>query len=231
MDPTDDPVHGSQQLSMFNGHYGAHCYLPMLGFVSFNDEPDQYLVAAMLRPGNAPAQRGAIGLLKRLIPELRLAFPFAWIRVRLDGGFACPELFPFLEEQQVEYLVAMGKNSVLSKRSASALAQAQALFEENGETVYVGGRNVYLKHRIIEKLKDAGFNAQEDTTNHSGQDNGNICNKGVKKEGLQLEISKGLREKMFRELKRNDRKYTTEVFDNFVKSIRFVLCEDNVKEN
>jgi hypothetical protein len=147
MDPTDDPVHGSQQLSMFNGHYGAHCYLPMLGFVSFNDEPDQYLVAAMLRPGNAPAQRGAIGLLKRLIPELRLAFPFAWIRVRLDGGFACPDLFEFLEEQQVEYLVAMGKNSVLSKRSASALAQAQALFEENGETVPVFGETLYAAQK------------------------------------------------------------------------------------
>ena len=103
--------------------------------------------------------------------------------------------------------------------------------EENGKTVYVGGRNEDLKHRIIEKLKDAGFNAQEDTTNHSGQDNGNICNKGVGKEGLQLEISNGLREKMFRGLKRNDRKYTTEVFDNFVKSIRFVLFEDNVKGN
>lgn len=103
--------------------------------------------------------------------------------------------------------------------------------EENGETVYVGGRDEDLKHRIIEKLKDAGFNAQEDKTNHSGQDNENICNKGIKKEGLQLEISNDLRKKMFRGLKRNDRKYTTEVFDNFVKSIRFVLCEDNVKEN
>lgn len=103
--------------------------------------------------------------------------------------------------------------------------------EENGETVYVGGRNEDLKHRIIEKLKDAGFNAQEDTTNHLGQDNGNICNKGVKKEGLQLEISNGLRKKMFRGLKRNDRKYTTEVFYSFVTSIRFILCEDSVMEN
>jgi len=61
MDPTDDPVHGSQQLSMFNGYYGNNCYLPMLGFVSFNDEPDQYLVSrpcfaqATLRPRGAPS--------------------------------------------------------------------------------------------------------------------------------------------------------------------------------
>jgi hypothetical protein len=154
MDPTDDPVHGSQQLSMFNGHYGAPCYLPLLGFVSFNDEPDQYLVAAMLRPGNAPAKRGAIGLLKRLIPELRMAFPFAWIRVRLDGGFACPELFDFLEEQEVEYLVAMGKNSVLSERAAADLAQAQALFEEHEKTVPVFGETLYAakKWRYLRRV-------------------------------------------------------------------------------
>ena len=154
LDPTDDPVHGAQQLSMFNGFYGSHCYLPMLGFVSFNDEPDQYLVAAMLRPGNAPTKQGAIGLLKRLIPELRMAFPFAMVRVRLDGGFACPELFEFLEEQQVEYLVAMGKNSVLSERSAADLATAQALFEEHDETVPVFGETMYAakKWRCLRRV-------------------------------------------------------------------------------
>ncbi len=147
LDPTDDPVHGTQQLSMFIGYYDARCYLPMLGFVSFNDEPEQYLVAAMLRSGNAPTKQGAIGILKRLIPELRMAFPFAWIRVRLDGGFACPELFTFLEEQQVEYLVAMAKNSVLSKRSAAALATAQELFEKNGKTVPVFGETLYAAQK------------------------------------------------------------------------------------
>jgi phage replication-related protein YjqB (UPF0714/DUF867 family) len=99
------------------------------------------------------------------------------------------------------------------------------------EIVYVGGLNKILKQRIIEKLKDAGFDAQEDTTNHSGQDSRNICNKGVLKEGLQLEMSKGLRKKMFRGLKHNDRKFTTEVFDEFVKSIRSILCGGEVKEN
>ena len=163
MDPTDDPVHGSQQLSMFNGHYGTHCYLPILGFVSFNDEPEQYLVTAMLRPGNAPAKQGAIGVLKRLIPELRMAFPFAWIRVRLDGGFACPELFEFLEEQQVEYLVAMGKNRVLSERAAADLAQAQILYEEHeqtvpvfGETMYAAKKWVYLR-RVIYKAEVVSY--------------------------------------------------------------------------
>ena len=35
-DPTDDLTHGAQQLTLFNGHYGGWCYLPMLGFLSFD---------------------------------------------------------------------------------------------------------------------------------------------------------------------------------------------------
>ena len=43
LDPTDDPTHGAQQLSFFNGHYDTWCYLPVMGFVSFNDEADHIL--------------------------------------------------------------------------------------------------------------------------------------------------------------------------------------------
>jgi DDE family transposase len=41
LDPTDDPTHGAQQLSFFNGHCDTWCYLPVMGFVSFNDEAEQ----------------------------------------------------------------------------------------------------------------------------------------------------------------------------------------------
>ncbi len=61
-DPTDDPTHGQQELTFFNGHYDTWCYLPVVATVTFNDEPVQYAVTAVLRPGNAPAKLGAIGL-------------------------------------------------------------------------------------------------------------------------------------------------------------------------
>ena len=93
LDPTDDPTHGAQQLTFFNGHYDSWCYLPVAGFLTFNDEADQYLFAYVLRPGNAGAGVGAIGILSRLLPRLRAAFPRARLRVRLDGGFATPEIF------------------------------------------------------------------------------------------------------------------------------------------
>jgi len=44
LDPTDDPTHGQQELSFFNGHYDTACYLPLVATVTFDDEPMQYLV-------------------------------------------------------------------------------------------------------------------------------------------------------------------------------------------
>jgi len=74
LDPTDDPTHGAQQLSFFNWHYDSYCYLPVVGFLTFNQEPEQYLVTAVLRPGKAPGSKGAVGILRRLIERVREAF-------------------------------------------------------------------------------------------------------------------------------------------------------------
>jgi hypothetical protein len=87
-DPTDDPTHGQQEFAFFNGHYDTACYLPLLGFVTFDDEAEQFLVLALLRAGNSPAKRATIGRLRTLFRKLRAAFPGVRLRVRLDGGFA-----------------------------------------------------------------------------------------------------------------------------------------------
>ena len=34
LDPTDDPTHGAQQYTLFNGYYDNWCYLPLLAFLS-----------------------------------------------------------------------------------------------------------------------------------------------------------------------------------------------------
>lgn len=113
VDVTADPTHGAQQLTFFNGFYDTWCYLPLVATLTFDDESRQYLVAAILRPGNVSATIGVHGLLRRLIPKLWRAFPHARVRVRLDAGFAAPAIFNELEAAGVEYVVAMPKNSVL----------------------------------------------------------------------------------------------------------------------
>ena len=138
LDPTDDPTHGAQQLTFFNGHYDTWCYLPLLTFLTFGDETEQYLCAAVLRPGNAPATRGAIGLLRRRLARLRLAFPKARFLVRLEGGFATPELFAFLEAQSgLDYVGAMGENAVLTRLAEPTMIEARARSEASGQTAHV----------------------------------------------------------------------------------------------
>jgi hypothetical protein len=161
LDPTDDPTHGEQQLTFFNGHYDGFCYLPVLGFLTFNDEPEQYLVTAVLRAGNAKGSLGAVGILRRLLPRLRKAFPKAVLRVRLDGGFATPELLEFLDDQPgVDYVVAMASNDVLDRWVEPDLAQARLLSQLNGKTEHVYGEFRYktqktwkYERRIIYKAE------------------------------------------------------------------------------
>jgi hypothetical protein len=148
LDPTDDPTHGAQQLSFFNGHYDTWCYLPVMGFVSFNDEAEQYLCAAVLRPGNATAAVGAVGLLRRLLGLIRSYFPDVIVRVRLDGGFAHPAVLDFLDSQpKLEYVVAMAKNAVLKRIAAPGVRRARQLSRKSGKTEHIYGEVRYAARK------------------------------------------------------------------------------------
>jgi hypothetical protein len=159
LDPTDDPTHGQQEFTFFNGHYDTWCYLPIVATVTFNDEPAQYAVTAVLRPGNAPAKRGALGLLRRLFTTLRAAFPTAILRVRLDGGFASNPLFAFLEAAGVEYVVGMPGNGRLDKRIQRLMGQARMRSKTTGGTEQLYGQTRYAaktwsrQRRIVMKAE------------------------------------------------------------------------------
>ena len=148
LDPTDDPTHGAQQLSFFNGHYDGWCYLPVLGFVSFNEEAEQYLCAAVLRPGNVGAAVGAVGLLRRVVGMIRGYFPGVTIRVRLDGGFAHPAVLDFLDAQpKLEYVVAMAKNAVLKRIAAPGIRRARQFSRCSGKTEHTYGEVHYAARK------------------------------------------------------------------------------------
>jgi hypothetical protein len=143
LDPTDDPTHGGQQLSFFNAHYDSYCYLPAVGTLQFNDEKEKYLFAVVLRPGNAHASRGTIGILMRLLVRLRDAFPKTIFRVRLDGGFATPAILDYLELEKVEYLIGMPSNSRLEKRARRLMGRVRMMSRNSGKTETLFGETLY----------------------------------------------------------------------------------------
>lgn len=146
LDPTVDPAHGQQQLSLFNKFYDTRCFLPMAGFLSFDDEADQYLFAYVLRAGNALAKQGCLAILKRVVPKLRQAFPKAEILIRLDAGFTGSDLYEFFEAKGLKYVVCMAKNPVLQALCEPLMAPVREAVARNevpeavfGETPYQAG--------------------------------------------------------------------------------------------
>ncbi len=146
-DPTDDPTHGAQQLSFFNRFYDTWCYLPLAGFLTVDNEPQQYLFCYVLRAGNAAAKHGLLGILKRLLPKLRQAFPKAKIRIRLDAGFTGPDLYEFFESNQMEYVVCMAKNVRLERLAAPLMERVVDAIAEGEAPSPIYGEARYRAHR------------------------------------------------------------------------------------
>lgn len=145
LDTTEDPTHGQQQFTFFNAHYDNHCYLPLLGFITFDDEPEQYLVTALLRPGNASEKNPVVvGLLARLVSLVRAAFPKATLKLRLDGGFAGPAMLDYLDSvPRLEYVCGFAKNAVLMRAAEPLLVTARELAQQTNHSTQVFGECLY----------------------------------------------------------------------------------------
>jgi hypothetical protein len=124
MDSTDDTTHGAQQYSLFNSFYGTWCLQTLMAFVAFDGHPEQYVVSARLRPGNAPSTRGAVPMLRRIVLGLRRRIKRVKILVRLDAGFASPTVFDALERLRVDYVVGMPSNQVLDRKAEPAMMRS-----------------------------------------------------------------------------------------------------------
>lgn len=85
--------------------------------------------------------------------------------------------------------------------------------------IYVGGLDDIVACEIRGAL-DSGCFATDVNPALPGKCPQNVCNKGIRKRGVQLELSRGVRETFFKSLSSGGRKTTTEAFDRFVTSVR-----------
>jgi hypothetical protein len=125
-DATDDPLHGAQEGRFFHGYYGHYCYLPLYVFCG------KHLLVARLRPSNIDGAAGAKGELERLVGHVREAWPGVEILVRADSGFCREELMAWCEENGVEYVLGLARNSRLEAEIAPAMERAQIAHEITG---------------------------------------------------------------------------------------------------
>ncbi len=128
VDSTEDPTHGQQALSFFNGHYDTYMYHPLLVFEGHTG----VLLASCLRPGNVAGISHLLPLLRPLIARLRARLAKSTIAIRADGDFAKPKLLDFAEYAGCLYAIGMPRNSVLEARVESLRKQAERRWEQSG---------------------------------------------------------------------------------------------------
>lgn len=159
MDSTEDPTHGQQQLTFFHAFYDSWCYLPMVTTLQFDGEGEQFLVAPVLRAGNAPGAFGAIAILRRLVPRLRAAFPGTHLEVRMDGAFATPQVLAWLEAQGLEYFVNLPRNPLLQRlaerwmKKVRSRARGSSRTETHFAEVRYRARRWKVARRVIVKAE------------------------------------------------------------------------------
>jgi phage replication-related protein YjqB (UPF0714/DUF867 family) len=94
------------------------------------------------------------------------------------------------------------------------------------DVVYIGGIDRELGTFVKARITDAGFSAADNPDpGLQGISPLNICNRGQTNKGVQLELSRALRKKMFDSLKRRGRKKKTETFHRFVSGMRAALSD------
>jgi len=127
LDATDDPVHGNQEGRFFHGYYGAYCYLPLYIFIG------EQLVCARLRSSNIDASAGAVEEVARIVEQIRRVWPQVRIIVRADSGFCRDKLMSWCEQQKVDYVLGLAKNSRLRRKLGKAMRQAQQQYRASGQ--------------------------------------------------------------------------------------------------
>lgn len=160
LDATDDPTHGQQQLSFFNGHYHHFCYLPLLAFVSFNEEQEQFLLAAVLQPGNAAPVGAGLGVVRRVIERVRRYFPKARLRVRLDSAYATPEILDYLDEAGVEYVVSLIANSALDRKAEAKMKRVRKRSAASGQSERLYGKFFYRTNKTWKRRRRVIYKAE-----------------------------------------------------------------------
>lgn len=116
IDATDDPTHGNQQLSMFNGYYGQFMYNELF----FHDGETGQIIVPILRPGNSHSNKWYVAILKRVLKKITERYPQIKITVRADSGFSCPSFYKLAEDFNLRYAIGQASNEVLKQKTARA---------------------------------------------------------------------------------------------------------------
>jgi hypothetical protein len=114
IDDTDDPVHGQQELALFNAHYDYTCFQPIHIFDSLSGKP----VLSLLRPGKRPSGEEVAKILRHVIVRIRRHWPNVKILVRGDSHYCSEPALALLEAMRCDYIIGFAINAKLLEIAA-----------------------------------------------------------------------------------------------------------------
>lgn len=126
LDATDFPLHGRQEGRFFHGYYDHYCYLPL--YIFCGDFP----LAAKLRPSNIDGSAGALEEVQRIVAQIRQHWRGVRILLRADSGFAREEIMAWCEQNDVDFLFGLAKNTRLEKRIQPQMEAVEQLAIQRG---------------------------------------------------------------------------------------------------
>ncbi|MCP4397070.1 MAG: IS1380 family transposase [bacterium] len=172
-DDTDDPVHGEQQLALFNAYYKEHCFMPLHVYEGQSGK----LVTTILKPGKRSEGKQMLAIMTRLITHLRAAWPNTMILVRGDSHFAYSEVMKWIETQpHVVYLTGLRGNARLKAAVQPIVELAQHSYRLYGDNLKRFYEFTYqadswsIARRVVAKIEltDKGLNLRFVVTNIQG---------------------------------------------------------------
>ena len=114
IDDTDDPVHGQQELALFNAHYDCTCFQPIHIFDGLSGKP----VLSLLRPGKRPSGEEVAKVLRHVIGRIRKHWPSVAILVRGDSHYCSEPALALLEAMRCDYIIGFAINAKLLEIAA-----------------------------------------------------------------------------------------------------------------
>jgi hypothetical protein len=131
VDTTDLPLHGKQEGRFFHGYYDHYCYLPLYVFCG------EHVLCARLREANHDAAFGCLAEIRRIVAQIRAAWPEVKIVLRGDSGFCRNELMSWCENNGVDFVFGLARNQKLRRIIGQQMHEATQQWNRTGQPARV----------------------------------------------------------------------------------------------
>src|SRR6202165_3863790 len=131
VDTTDLPLHGKQEGRFFHGYYDNYCYLPLYVFCG------EHVLCARLREANHDAAFGCLTEIRRIVAQIRAAWPEVKIVLRGDSGFCRNELMSWCENNGVDFVFGLARNQKLRRIIGQQMHEATQQWNRTGQPTRV----------------------------------------------------------------------------------------------